>query len=259
MDTQIHLSKKDTTIYSKLIGYFHHLNYTFKYKWKKWKVTRQKDFIKGTNINLNKYYNDGWGLNRKSLITVYDLIKNHPKKNLNVIEFGSGSSTGFFIDLHLNRVKSLNITSFDHDPKYAYKNEKNLSFLNLNITNLEKSSDDDFEKMFKEKTFLKEKMTSLSGEVSIFERNVFYNMSDIKLPTHFDFVLLDGPSGIGRSIAFLHLKNMLKSGSYIFIDDHNHYDFVERCQSIFNSKIIKQVSDKGFWFDDGNYTILQVL
>jgi hypothetical protein len=40
-------------------------------------------------INFEKYKNDGWGLSKKQLTELYDIIINITKNDINIIEFGN--------------------------------------------------------------------------------------------------------------------------------------------------------------------------
>ena len=64
-------------------------------------------------------------------------------------------------------------------------------------------------------------------------------MSD-DIPNNIDLLLIDGPNGNGRSLAFLMVVKKMRIGSWIMIDDANHYDFYQRCNEIFETQIINQ-------------------
>jgi hypothetical protein len=76
--------------------------------------------------------------------------------------------------------------------------------------------------------------------VWIDQKNVFYDIKDEQLPDVIDIMIVDGPHGNGRSIAFLHGINRLKSGSYVVIDDYNHYDFIEKFEKLFKDRLNKK-------------------
>ena len=52
-------------------------------------------------MDIEKYKNDGWGLSRKQLIELLEIIKNFESNNVRVLEFGSGKSTEFLVDEYL--------------------------------------------------------------------------------------------------------------------------------------------------------------
>ena len=86
------------------------------------------------------------------------------------------------------------------------------------------------------------------------QRNNFYELRDGDLSGVYDFVILDGPNGNGRSLAYLLLKDHLISGSYVLIDDITHYDFIERFLSVFSAKEV--IVDPS---DENNFAIFRVI
>lgn len=54
--------------------------------------------------------------------------------------------------------------------------------------------------------------------------NVFYRVGE--LSCDHDAMILDGPHGNGRSIAYAMCVNLITEPGYILIDDCNHYDFI---------------------------------
>ena len=98
----------------------------------------------------NYYSNGGGGLCKPTLEWIYNIIKNNNIKN--IIEFGSGKSTEFLIDVRKELNLNYNIDSFDNDENYCY-NGDNHDFLNLQITDLLSCSDSDYNDMFENKVF----------------------------------------------------------------------------------------------------------
>ena len=99
-------------------------------------------------MDLEKYKNDGWGLSRKEMSELLTIFKEHKKDSLKVVEFGSGNSTRFLVDVVLEGIKNLQIVSFDDNPKFAYQNTDNHKFIDLKIRSLVECSDDDYNQMF---------------------------------------------------------------------------------------------------------------
>ncbi len=168
-----------------------------------------------------KYNTNGWTISDDGI----EALKKVIIPGMNVIEFGSGISTQFFLDF------GCIVDSFDNDKTHAHPY--------ANVVDLVECDDASFDKMFTDKMFDPALFIKMIHPVHTRQHNVFYNISPTKLKPTYDLLFLDGPHGNGRSIAFLHCVNRLPSGSYIFIDDYNHYDFLERCRSIFNVEIIE--------------------
>jgi len=69
-----------------------------------------------------------------------------------------------------------------------------------------------------------------------FAKNNFYDVQENDIVGDYDLMILDGPNGNGRNIAFLHMMGHLKPGSHVFIDDHSHYDFKETFLKLFKAE-----------------------
>jgi hypothetical protein len=202
-------------------------------------------------MDYTKYKTDGWGLSELALSKLSESIDSIEKGNIKVVEFGSGASTRFLVDLGVEIEKNLQITSFDNDPSYSY----NGSGVLLHMRNLVECDDETYEKMFTDKVYKKELMRPKTSELSTRQKNNFYDINEGDLDGIYDVMVLDGPNGNGRNISFLHMKEHLKSGSYVLIDDFPHYDFVERFLSIFDAELIFKHNNRE---DGGEFVIYKI-
>ena len=213
-------------------------------------------------MNLEKYKNNGWGLSKKAFKLIEDKLLLNNINNINIIEFGSGISTNFLVDFKLYYNKNINITSFDNSYEYCYKNENKYDFLDLNIRELLTCNNEIYENMFKTKQIDLKKMILKNDTSTTRQTNCFYNIKENDLKENYNFVIIDGPNGNGRNFAFLLLLNKLKKGSYIFIDDYDHYDFVPRMKSLYNCELILQ-NDGDFrnnkWENGGAFVLYKIL
>ena len=211
-------------------------------------------------MNIEKYKNDGWGLSKQQLTQLVEIIKSSDKDELRVVEFGSGKSTEFLVDIVLGGIKKLQIVSFDDNPEYAYKNEGNHAFLNLLIRDLQECSDASYEKMFKDrkldKTLLSTKTTPLHSR----QKNNFYEVKDGDLTGIYDLMILDGPNGNGRNISYPYMVDHLDVGSVVLIDDYTHYDFVEKFGLFFEFDELHEANNGGVnqWNTGGIYKIVKI-
>ena len=172
-------------------------------------------------INYDFYKNDGWGLSKLGFEKLFELIENNNKQSIRILEFGSGVSTKFFSDLSSILNKDIYVTSFDNDATYMYKDKSNPKVV-VNLRGLEETDNSTFEQMFVTKKYNKALMKS---KTSNHLRNQFYILQPNDISGMYDYVLLDGPHGNGRSMAFLHTIEHLTTDSIVFIDDSTHYDF----------------------------------
>lgn len=205
---------------------------------------------------IEKYKNDGWGLSKKEFEWLYKLIEG--KSNLNIVEFGSGRSTEFFVD-QINETNSNNkIYSFDDSKEYAYKGEH--PNLNLNIVKLLETTDEHFNNMFENKKYDFSKMSIRNDPPHTRQKNTFYLVDETMLPSKIDILVVDGPHGNGRSLAYLHCANKLVKDSIILIDDASHYPFYEFLSKVVQTEIIDEQKirhDK--WTSGGDYIICKVV
>lgn len=210
-------------------------------------------------MELNKYKNDGWGLSVLGFSKLLEIIKNSNKEELNVLEFGSGYSTKFLVDVNNEKIKKLKILSFDDNERFMYKpSNEEINFLTVKLTKLIEYSDNEVNTMFLDKQINKNFGKYRIEEPNVSQKNCFYEINENDFNDNFDIVLLDGPNGNGRNIAFLHLKNFLKKGSYVYIDDFNHYNFLEMCEKMFVFEEIYKHSE-GIGNGKDNFIIIKIV
>jgi hypothetical protein len=208
-------------------------------------------------MDLSKYHNDGFGISVLGFTKLLELIKNNDNEELNVVEFGSGISTMFLNDVVTNNIKKLNITSFDNDANYMYKKSDNQDYIKLLLRGLVECGDENYKKQFDDKKYDKTLMFDKTSKLDCSQKNNFYDIQENDLNGVYDLVILDGPNGNGRNFSFLHLQNYVKKDTIIFIDDYNHYDFLEKCQSIFNTELLFQHSE-GIGYGKDNFVIVKI-
>ena len=98
------------------------------------------------------------------------------------------------------------------------------------------------------------------------QRNCFYDINSDELNRKYDLIIIDGPNGNGRNIAYLHLQNCVKPGSIIFIDDFNasdgdyDYKFIENLKNILNVEEIETFTNNNPSWELGcNFAIYRVI
>lgn len=209
-------------------------------------------------VNIEKYKNDGWGLSKKCFQDIENILNTF--NNPNIVEFGSGISTEFFVDYLNQNNKNGKIYSFDDNLEYSSKIIDNKLY--LKIKKIVECFDHDFEIMFNNKIYDFNKMKYKIKPAHTRQKNCFYDVKNDDFPDRVDLLVVDGPHGNGRSFSFLHLKDKLIIGSYVVIDDYNHYDFCEKFKLIFpNNKLINESTTGSIdqWELGGNYRIYKIL
>ena len=199
-------------------------------------------------------YVSRWGISLDGLSDIQSILDSdlHDHVNYNIVEFGSGFSTMFFLDYVISRrLVNVKITSFENRVEFAAKIEH--PQLDLQLRPLLTCSDEDYDNMFDRRIYMPQCMNWYMDKPKSRQKNCFYQVRDGDLPARVDFVLLDGPNGNGRNISYLFLKDIVSPGAYVFIDDFDHYDFVDKFGLFFKYDIIIKREEK-----NDRYIILKV-
>jgi hypothetical protein len=169
---------------------------------------------------------------------------------VSVVEFGSGKSTALLSHLKAAyQIQDMRVVSYDSSAHWAAAGSVGVD---VRVRGVSTCTDEAFERMFAERRYDSSAMSP--GEhllpLDWHIRNGWYKVHPSELlllcaysdsesadpslvNTPFDLVVVDGPNGNGRSLAFLAIQHCVKVGTVFFIDDHMHYDFVERLQQVF--------------------------
>lgn len=221
---------------------------------------------------LDNYEGTSSGLDKIALKQLYDILENKGN-DINILEFGSGQSTKFIKDYAIKTNKNISVDSYDHDPKFSYKHEKNDNIINLKIKPLISCSEEHYNEQIENKTLNKEYFSlhkSLPYNHPKFwrQRNCIYDIDFDDLKPNYDIVIIDGPNGNGRCLSFLFFKDRVKKDSIIFMDDFNakdgsfEYNYVENLKNIITvEEIFKHTNENAvprWWEEGGNFIIFKV-
>lgn len=180
-----------------------------------------------------------WSISKKALKLLIEKIGH---EITGILEFGAGYSTLFFAKfLDLNH-KNIPMYSFEHNVRFWDKLSKELqpfSFVNLLMPKLKQLSDKEYEELFNS-----ENPSGTYGHIGkpvpidLYHHtrlhNAFYKIDLNKLKfDRINLIILDGPNGNGRSIAFPLLKDVLDLPAYCLVDDFTHYPFLDEMQKCF--------------------------
>lgn len=172
-------------------------------------------------INYSNFTFNGWGLSKVALQFLEELIK---KNNLeHCIEFGSGQSTKFLTEIGIDFI------SFEDDVNFA------APYSGVIIQDLVELDDSTYNKVISGEVRYIDVQSNFTPPVKKHtrQRNCFYSIPMLEFNKKFDLVILDGPNGNGRSIAFNYIKPHLNSVSYILIDDFTHHPYIENFKHTF--------------------------
>jgi hypothetical protein len=180
-------------------------------------------------------YNIGAGLNKKVYVKLMEILDNYDdSKVIRVLEFGSGMSSKFFIDYQRIYNKKLELVSFDDSEEWCYKKSvEEDKVLKLHIRKLIKCKDNDYNYQIENKIINKKMFYKNMQKTTWRQKNCFYDIQDNDIEGLFDIVILDGPNGNGRNLAYNYIREHLNKDAIILIDDFDardgdfDYEFVD--------------------------------
>jgi hypothetical protein len=219
--------------------------------WRAWLVLYQAFFA------ANRYRIwDSWSVHPEACFWIANLLIN--KDIHTVLEFGSGYST-IFLDRFIHKMRlDAKIESFEHQREFREQLITRLSGAEMTTIHnapLVQFSDEVFQQMFVPGTDVFAIFSRTKNPVPAAQyretrlRNTFYDYGFSALPERsIDLIVLDGPNGNGRSIAFALLKNKISIPGWILIDDYRDHPYLEHLQILFDIEIIcqREVDGKEF-------------
>ncbi|MCQ6559692.1 class I SAM-dependent methyltransferase [Paenibacillus mendelii] len=155
-----------------------------------------------------------------------------------LLELGGGQSTMFLSSLHRLGLLPLQVMTLEHQPSWAsdLQSRADPDCVTIMRQTLKQITDEEWERVFAhpdQSARLWSKIgspvrDSLYGHYTL--RNAFYSEAHDNVPGRgtIDAMIIDGPHGNGRSLAFPLFVSALKQGAYVLIDDFDHYPFSER-------------------------------
>lgn|GEM_PF-2094359 len=228
-------------------------------------LAKNKNTFKDNNLDKAFEFADSliahsaWSISKKALKLIIEEIGHDIT---GILEFGAGYSTIFFAKWMAIHNKYIPIHSFEHNATFGDQLSKDLQsfpYVKLHKPKLKQLSDYEYGKLFLSdmpSTIYRDMGNDVPLEFYHYTRlhNVFYdieldkfNLSDINL------IIIDGPNGNGRSIAFPLLRDIVKLPVYCLVDDFTHYPFLQEMRKCF-------VFSKIFEFDYGHdaYSFMKI-
>lgn len=170
-----------------------------------------------------------WSLTNAALDAIISIINREGLRR--VIEFGSGYST-----YRLARDTTANVISFEHQERYyrevltAIQGLGTCDRVGVYLSQL-----------YKDGNITRPLEHYKTGQSD--PGYVFYSIPLVYSKSAgrgIDCIVLDGPNGSGRSIAFDALKSAIKFPCYVLIDDCQDYDFVGDMRKTFADECLDQ-------------------
>ncbi|WP_238535156.1 class I SAM-dependent methyltransferase [Fictibacillus macauensis] len=172
-------------------------------------------------------------------------VARHAKPNATVVELGGGRSTVYWKYLMEKGVFLGNVTTITHDSEWGYAlklKTATVDAIHIVYDSLSTVTEERKEAIFISDdplTLWKKSVTALPFEQRhhYTVRNAFYTKLPAVLQEQpIDVLLLDGPHGNGRSLAFPLFRHVLQRGTLVLIDDFHHYPFLEDLKKVYTCK-----------------------
>lgn len=166
-----------------------------------------------------------------------------------VVELGGGQSTLFWKEI-CNKFHGVTVITWEHNQQFIEILNGKVTGSSICVENrkLQQYTDEDWDKIFSccclkdlDSALISSRPLDLPMREYCNTRvhNVFYDISNICIPTgKIDLLVVDGPHGNGRSLAFAALAKYMKQETLIVIDDVSHYPFLEMLSKFINFKIL---------------------
>lgn len=182
-----------------------------------------------------------------------------------ILELGGGQSTLFWRELLTTKILPVQVITLEHHHEWAKSlRERTAECDQIQIYHqtLKQISDQEWEEIFTQQHQALSLWKSFGDPVSIqdYDRytihNTFYaEVEDLPLEDNsIDVMIVDGPHGNGRSLAFPLFRAVLKPNALVLIDDFDHYPFLQDLQRVFAyEEIYREILGQERW------TLVQLL
>lgn len=162
-------------------------------------------------------------------------------------EYGSGFSTAFLARTLEARGVDFELHGHEHVARFHAETLSHLNHtsVHVHLRALKQLSDDERAALFEAEDplrFFNSAGRPLPRERELETRvpNCFYDIvPDEVRARHPDLVVLDGPNGSGRALVFPLLRDRLKPGAVVVIDDATHYPFEAELRRCFDIEVVQ--------------------
>jgi hypothetical protein len=189
----------------------------------------------------------GWGYGGMTLDAeaLIHLCRRMPERKdpYHILELGGGQSTIFWKTVIEMELLPIRVTTIEHNSQWVstlQERVEEVEGIDIFSKKLKQISDQEWENIFTHPTQAQELWRKMGNEVPESDYNVytihncFYD--DLELPLSKDSVdvmIVDGPHGNGRSLAYPLFREVLKPDALVLIDDFDHYPFIQDFAKIF--------------------------
>lgn len=163
---------------------------------------------------------------------------------IRLLELGGGQSTIFWWALLQLDVLQAEVTTLEHHEEWAEKlvqRVKDEERIRVVPQSLKQITDEEWALLFHDPLGAEQLWASLGSVVPKAQHdwytihNTFYGEVDqLRLPAEsVDVLIVDGPHGNGRSLAYPLLCRAMKRGALVLVDDFDHYPFLNDLERVF--------------------------
>ncbi|GED68912.1 hypothetical protein BRE01_26140 [Brevibacillus reuszeri] len=176
-----------------------------------------------------------------------------------VLQLGGGDSALFWKSLGELELLPVHATILEHHPIRAKELKESLvdtPHLTLVSSSLKQITDEEWKKVFDHPKQSKERWSSIGqlvpeSQADLFSiRHAFYSdLDQLSIPAHsIDVMIVDGPHGNGRSLAYPLFSDVLKPDALILVDDFDHYPFLVDLGQIYRyEEVFREISGDRRW------------
>lgn len=183
-----------------------------------------------------------------------------PKTRYSILELGSGQSTLFLRELIWAGV-NIAVRSYEHDKSWsdfvrdAVRGCDSIQIFECDLRNIDDQIWDNIFSCPRMASELWNQYSRLVGKEARKDtrmHNAFYAIPKDALPqgSQLDGMIVDGPHGNGRSLSFPLLRNHLRPGTIVLMDDYHHYPFLKDMARIVDYEMLEshkhRFSNKGW-------------
>jgi hypothetical protein len=206
---------------------------------------------------------DGWGyggmaLSKRALVQLCRRLDTKGD-TCRILELGGGQSTLFWCDLCSLDLLPIKVATLEHHHDWAKQLAKRVEKTE-NITiypqTLKQITDQEWKIIFSQAQEACSLWASYGTPVAESQydlytiHNAFYAEVD-QLPLDnqsIDVMIIDGPHGNGRSLAYPLFCNVLKPDAFVLIDDFDHYPFLKDLGQVFKyEEIYREILGQERW------------
>lgn len=185
----------------------------------------------------------GTTLSEGALVHLCRRIEPNPT-TCRLVELGSGASTLFWSRLRELELLNIEVITLEHETSLVSSLKEELqeeSPVQLYQQTLKQVSDEEWATLFASPTKAASLWETCGKPVPVQHYrnytipNTFYAQANsLPLdPSSVDVLIVDGPHGNGRSLAFPLFSQLLKPDALVLIDDYDHYPFLDHLGSVY--------------------------